>query len=427
MENEDMREYLESRIKDNPKSLFFAHLADFYLAQGRIDEAIALCSEGVKHHPYYSTGYFVLAKAHLLKKEYDKAEAELKKVLSHDQQYLAAHKLLGDILMKNGWETTAVQHYGAVLEIDPMEEKVRGMLKRYAPKPVPKSVPVESVESKEEPTAAKETVPGEPIIETKIQPVTETESDWTDQIKEFNPEENGLPLPTATEPAESESRAIAEPSGPQTAETSAEPPIQKDEIIDFTQDWFDLASSETPEDQGKSEAEKTEPQLEIVEASAAKTEEPEIESDFTSLFEKEEPKEVLAPSGLTTEASVPTPKFEKPKPLKAVPPMPKTEKPEASKSTTPPAQSKPPESKTQKSEKPVPPPKPVESVSTLKSEEMAEGKIVTSTLGEIYAVQGQFEKAIRVYEALLEKFPHEQKYIDKIAELKKKMKEASGK
>jgi tetratricopeptide (TPR) repeat protein len=52
---------------------------------------------------------------------------------------------------------------------------------------------------------------------------------------------------------------------------------------------------------------------------------------------------------------------------------------------------------------------------------------VTSTLGEIYAAQGQFEKAIEVYEALIEKAPNESRYIEKIADLKKRLKESSGK
>ena len=52
-------------------------------------------------------------------------------------------------------------------------------------------------------------------------------------------------------------------------------------------------------------------------------------------------------------------------------------------------------------------------------------KIISPTLGEIYAAQGQFKKAIQVYETLLGKNPSEaEKYNQKIKELKKKMEEA---
>ena len=47
---------LEERLRENPKSLLFARLADLYLHQERIDEAIDLCLEGVQHHPSYVTG-----------------------------------------------------------------------------------------------------------------------------------------------------------------------------------------------------------------------------------------------------------------------------------------------------------------------------------------------------------------------------------
>lgn len=50
--------------------------------------------------------------------------------------------------------------------------------------------------------------------------------------------------------------------------------------------------------------------------------------------------------------------------------------------------------------------------------------IVTSTLGEIYAAQGHFTKAIGVYEILLKKNPDNQTFKQKIEELKKKQKEA---
>ena len=49
---------------------------------------------------------------------------------------------------------------------------------------------------------------------------------------------------------------------------------------------------------------------------------------------------------------------------------------------------------------------------------------MTTTLGEIYAAQGQFEKAIKVYENLLEKNPDNKHYQEKIEELKNKSKDA---
>jgi tetratricopeptide (TPR) repeat protein len=462
MEMNDELEYLESRLKDNPKSLLFARLADCCLEQGRIDDAFTLCSEGVKHHPYYSTGYFVLAKVYLLKKEYDKAEIELKKVLSHDQQYLSAHKLLGDILVKNGWETAAIQHYDTILEIDPLDEKVRGVLKRYAPGSAPKVAPTAP---REKPAAMEQPPPPEHKAEAKaeaqIQPVPKTEPDWTDQIREFNPDENGLSMQAPPEKAEAGYPIFAETSEPQSDRMIDEPSVRMEpeplsdlnesvspreekaktvgkdasaeEIVDFTQDWFDLSSFETQEEAEKPPTENAESALDIVEAGPVKANEPEIESDFASLFEKDEPRDILAPSDLTPEKTVPAPAPERKGKAWMVPP--RDEKPQSSGSAASVALHKPVEPKIQKPEKSVaqdkPPGPPVpaakEPPDAPKNEEKSEQKIVTSTLGEIYAIQGQFEKAIQVYEALLEKNPSVQKYREKIAELRKKLKDASGK
>jgi len=52
-------------------------------------------------------------------------------------------------------------------------------------------------------------------------------------------------------------------------------------------------------------------------------------------------------------------------------------------------------------------------------------KIVTPTLGEIFAAQGQYAKAISVFENLYKKDPTNEIYLRKIAELKRKMEEES--
>ncbi len=504
MENKNILEYLESRLRDNPKSLLFARLADIYLEQGKIDDGMILCTEGVKYHPYYSTGYYVLAKAYVLKKEYEKAEGELKKVLSHDQQYLAAHKMLADIMVKTGWESTAAEHYSAVLEIDPLEDKIKDLMKRYAPKSVPKTPllepsedpstaideipPVETktapvpadesgfkIEPETAPAAFEETALPETVIQETTPLETEFESlpDWTDQIKEFRPDEGDLtepapsPIPAAafdefeelpevaasptpdaapvekaetenapaeipetdllqssTSPAEAEKESEAAPPEKPTADEGASP---KEKVVDFTQDWFDLSSFENSAEPAPKKKRAAEPPLEIVEAGPNPAETAKPEPDSGLLFEKDEPKDILAPSDLLPAAEEEPPPPRPPKPKPAEPPapaagrkrpeflMPRKDRTKAAEPVQLPAPEEPPPVA---EKRPSTPPK---------SGEKPDLKIVTSTLGEIYAVQGQFDKAIQVYEALLEKNPKEQKYLDKIADLKKKLKEASGK
>jgi len=125
-------QFLESRLRDNPKSLLFARLADCYLQKDRVDEAIQLCKDGLKNHPSYVTANFILSKAYLVRKDHEKAETELKKVISYDHQFIAAHKLLGDLMAKMGWENKAALHYREALRIDPMNQEFRQIVERYS-------------------------------------------------------------------------------------------------------------------------------------------------------------------------------------------------------------------------------------------------------------------------------------------------------
>lgn len=504
MEKDELLDYLESRLRDNPKSLLFARLADQYLKRGNSDDALVLCTEGVKHHPYYTTGYFLLARTHVLRKEYDKAEAALKKVLSHDQQYLSAQKLLGDILVKTGWEAAASEHYASVIDADPMEDKVRDLMKRYAvqaegPKPQPVVLPESPPPPEPEPPFLPEadagpaaqtftpTEPFSPVPETETvihAPDMDADSDWTDQIREFSPEDIDLPVPspagrpaaqappaehladsetaeTAPPPAAEESDSgdglesllpdLEEPPAPAAPDASPalaekEPVSNAEEMVDFTQNWFDLSSFDNPEEEKTEEPAAGEnPQdleLEIQDIETPSSgDEPGIPPrpagpQAPPLFEKKEPEGFLSPSELEPDGHTPAhppavepavqPSVEpapEPPAQETVKPVPwfKAQKPSGpaeppAAPQTPPGLSRPRETDAAPPAEPAP-----------KADDRSDMKIVTSTLGEIYAAQGQFEKAIEVYEALLEKSPNESRFKDKIADLQKRLKESSGK
>ncbi len=493
MEKDELFDYLESRLRDNPKSLLFARLADQYLKRGNSDDALVLCTEGVKHHPYYTTGYFLLARTHVLRKEYDKAEAALKKVLSHDQQYLSAQKLLGDILVKTGWEAAASEHYASVIDADPMEDKVRDLMKRYSvpadrPKPQPVSIPEPTAlpepepPSLEEPDAEPAAPPVKPVMPTpereSIVPVpsddSDSDSDWTEQIREFSPEDIDLPVPmtagrpdfsappvdlltgpgteeTALQPAAEETDSIDElesllPDLEETPVPSAldgppaaavpEPVKNAEEMVDFTQNWFDLSSFDNPEEEKTEENPADEKsrdlELEILEFEApasgdeAGTPPRPAEPQAPALFEKKEPEGFLSPSELEPPVNPPAPEPPRNTPApESAKPVPWFKAEKQSGPTAPPTAP----------QIPAVPPRleaaaaagTAESAPPPKADDRSDLKIVTSTLGEIYAAQGQFEKAIEVYEALLEKSPNETRYKDKITDLQKRLKESSGK
>jgi tetratricopeptide (TPR) repeat protein len=447
MPQEQAIEMLEARMRDNPKSLVFARLADMYLDQGRIDDAIALCNESVKHHQYYVTGHFVLAKAFIARKDLEKAEGALKKVLSHDQQYPAAHKLLGDILCKTNRDSLAGAHYEDVLAMDPLEEKVRKALERI-PKETPEAVPppISVPKPKIEPV-----VPSRPSVEAET-----TDESWMDQIKEFRPEETAPPAgkTDAQTGAAADETEIADPFADlvlfDEREKEAAPDGGPAPAPETAQDL----SEETAAGQGEGSPE-TEPLIgESPENLTVETEE--APSPYlTSEMLPEKPSETGEPLGLErldaepfnvaltgiadTEESLEeehgfhAPPANEPGLLDTI---------DLSSEPTLlddfPAAAEPAAGTYDIQEEPPPPPKketaappPPQPVSPpLEAKPISEKKlpkIVTPTLGEIYAVQGQYEKAILVYQALLEKTPGEKKFLDKIEEMRKKLKESAGK
>jgi tetratricopeptide (TPR) repeat protein len=111
---------LNDHLQQHPTSMLFARLADKYLNVQEIDKAIDLCQHGLRHHPNYSSAYFVLAKCFLARKQYDEAERRLKRVLSLEPSFLKAHKLYSDLMAEIGWTQSSEASLRKIHEIDPL-------------------------------------------------------------------------------------------------------------------------------------------------------------------------------------------------------------------------------------------------------------------------------------------------------------------
>ncbi|RMD98178.1 MAG: hypothetical protein D6814_08045, partial [Calditrichaeota bacterium] len=128
IENDPQFERLKSRLQQNPDSLLFARVAENLLNRGQVEEAVRVCEEGIRKHPYYVTGHMVLGKCYLQKKLFDLAEKEFKRVLLFDPKYIAAHKFYGDLMREVGWENTCEMSYRKILQIDPLDRSAREMI-----------------------------------------------------------------------------------------------------------------------------------------------------------------------------------------------------------------------------------------------------------------------------------------------------------
>ncbi|UCE08648.1 MAG: tetratricopeptide repeat protein, partial [bacterium] len=120
--------FLQGKLDKNEDSVLFARLADAHLQMDRVDEAIELCENGIKKHPFYVTGHYVLGKCYLKKKMFDQAEKELKRVLLFDPKYIAAHRDYGELMAQIGWNNTCEMSYEEIVRIDPLNEKAKKRL-----------------------------------------------------------------------------------------------------------------------------------------------------------------------------------------------------------------------------------------------------------------------------------------------------------
>jgi tetratricopeptide (TPR) repeat protein len=131
---------LRARYNENPKGRNFAPLADAYRKARQLDEAIALCNEGLQYHPDYVSAHIVLGRCLIDKKDDVAAETSFRRVLELDPENIIALKMLSDIALRSGRPHEAVDWLTRLLQVDPMNGEAaealsvaRGQLASPAP------------------------------------------------------------------------------------------------------------------------------------------------------------------------------------------------------------------------------------------------------------------------------------------------------
>lgn len=118
----------EERLAKDPTSLAFAPLAEAYRKAGRTREAIALCQDGLRRYPHYTTARVILAKAYLAEGNQEGALAELAAVVARSPGDVASRRLLADLAVKRGDVEQAVAQLERVVELDPEDRDSRAAL-----------------------------------------------------------------------------------------------------------------------------------------------------------------------------------------------------------------------------------------------------------------------------------------------------------
>ncbi len=428
----------------------FAKLAGRLLAEGNVDKAISICEKGLEVYPHYKEAKLILGEAYLTKGMLAEAKGNLEEALELDQGNLRALQGLMEIAQREEDMDRAVQLSEFILQIEPSNRKAISLLEEYEreqpPGPEEISTGIERPPAEEkpinEPTEAPSLAPPEQEVRAAEKGIEEGQAIKFPQVgepeEEVPTEEEKRPLETAPEVEEKvEEETATEPPSPEVsqAEKKGEPPLEGEKPIEVPLEEVVKAEGEVEE----------QPTTEPTEAPSI--EEPEISSEEEGRPLEAPPEEVAGAEGEIEEKPTVQPaelSVEEPKAAKEPPPV-EEAKPEEETMEAPPPLPAPHgpqeerESLEEGAEAPslgeeeilLPkeeggeiPPKTGEELSALGLEEGIErlesefAGIETPTLAEIYCKQGLLEKALEVYEGLLERDPENQEYKTRIEEIK---------
>lgn len=115
---------LQKHLEKNPNSMLFARLADRYLQVKEVDRAIQICQQGLVSYTNYPTAHLVLARCFMAGRRFSEAEEQLKQTLSLEPRSLMALKVYSDLLLQMGITRSVAETFGKILEIDPLDSKI---------------------------------------------------------------------------------------------------------------------------------------------------------------------------------------------------------------------------------------------------------------------------------------------------------------
>ena len=118
---------LRKKFDENPRR-YFAPLANEYRKIGDFDQAIFICQEFLPQQPGHMSGHIVYGQALFEAGRHDEARAVFETALALDPENLIALRHLGDIARAHGDNETARAWYRRVLESDPRNEEIAGIL-----------------------------------------------------------------------------------------------------------------------------------------------------------------------------------------------------------------------------------------------------------------------------------------------------------
>src|SRR5438445_2244152 len=121
-------ESLKDRIARDPLSRAFLQLAEEYRKEGRFQEAIDVCLDGLQRHPAYHTARISLGRTYMEASDLANARRTFVEVLELQPENHLAAKLLAEIQKKMGDPAGAAATYRSILRYYPTDREVATLL-----------------------------------------------------------------------------------------------------------------------------------------------------------------------------------------------------------------------------------------------------------------------------------------------------------
>lgn len=122
---------LRERLNKDPDSKLFLSLAEELRKREMADEAISLLREGLKRHPDFIAARVALGRLYLSHTRLQEAKAEFLDALGKSPESCAARRGLARACEKLGDKRAALQEYGRLFEMDPLDDEARTYLERH--------------------------------------------------------------------------------------------------------------------------------------------------------------------------------------------------------------------------------------------------------------------------------------------------------
>lgn len=115
--------------QEQPNSLTFAPLAEAYRKIGDYEKAFAILKKGLKEHPHYAYGYYILSNCYFDKGEYSLGYTTLKPFAYQYRDNLKFQELFAELCLKLDEDFEALEAFKNILFLSPKNNVIQNKVK----------------------------------------------------------------------------------------------------------------------------------------------------------------------------------------------------------------------------------------------------------------------------------------------------------